>query len=156
MSSILLSIVTILSSWQFAFEKNDFQMPACDDIAWHAVTIPHDYAITGPFDRANDLQETAITQNGSEAVSTRTGRTGGLPYVGKAWYKTHLTIKKQSLDNGNRFTLLVDGAMAEARVYVNGKEVEFWPYGYAEASLIAALNLSVTDHSNCDCSRNVA
>ena len=31
-----------------------------DDSKWETVTIPHDWAIFGPFDRNNDLQEVAV------------------------------------------------------------------------------------------------
>lgn len=34
-----------------------------DDSKWETVTIPHDWAIFGPFDRNNDLQEVAVTQD---------------------------------------------------------------------------------------------
>ena len=30
---------------------------------WQSVTVPHDWAITGPFSRDNDLQRVAVTQN---------------------------------------------------------------------------------------------
>jgi beta-galactosidase/beta-glucuronidase len=31
---------------------------------------------------------------------------------------------------GKQITLMFDGAMSEARIYVNGKEIGFWPWGY--------------------------
>lgn len=101
------------------------QDPACDDRGWTSVSIPHDWAITGPFDRANDLQDVAVTQNGEQTASVKTGRTGGLPYVGVGWYRTTFTA-----DTARRAVLIFDGAMSEARVYVNGREACFWPYGY--------------------------
>lgn len=99
--------------------------PDFDDRKWEQVTIPHDWAIYGPFSRDNDLQNVAITQNFETQASVKTGRTGGLPYVGVGWYRTTL-----SAPAGKRVTLEFDGAMSEARVYVNGKEVCQWPYGY--------------------------
>lgn len=56
----------------------------------------------------------------------KTGRTGGLPYVGIGWYRTVFRVP-----HGRRAVLLFDGAMSEARVYVNGEQVCFWPYGYS-------------------------
>ena len=50
-----------------------------DDSRWESVTIPHDWAIFGPFDRSHDLQEVAVTQNFETEASVKTGRTGGLP-----------------------------------------------------------------------------
>lgn len=34
------------------------------DKTWERVTIPHDWAIYGPFSRENDLQHVAVEQNG--------------------------------------------------------------------------------------------
>ena len=59
-----------------------------DSTAWQPVIIPHDWAIFGPFSRDNDLQKVAVTQNGETEETWKTGRTGGLPYVGKGYYKT--------------------------------------------------------------------
>src|SRR5690606_41533114 len=53
-----------------------------DDDGWTPVTVPHDWAIYGPFDRSHDLQEVAVTQNGEKVATVKTGRTGGLPYAG--------------------------------------------------------------------------
>ena len=128
MNTLLLSIATLLTSWQFAFEQTDHQMPAPADKAWTQVTVPHDWAITGAFDRANDLQNVTVWQNGETVPSLKTGRTGGLPYMGKAWYK--YTLPLAVLDTAEVYTLLFDGAMSEAEVYVNGQKVCEWPYGY--------------------------
>ncbi|WP_437921937.1 glycoside hydrolase family 2 TIM barrel-domain containing protein [Sphingobacterium sp. LRF_L2] len=103
--------------------------PYFDDSRWQTVTIPHDWAIFGPFDRNNDLQEVAVTQNGEKAASVKTGRTGGLPYVGVGWYRKSFDVP-QFVKGKKSVTIKFDGAMSEARVYVNGKEVCFWPYGY--------------------------
>ena len=129
MNLLILAITTLLSSWQFAFEQTDHQMPAASDKAWKQVTIPHDWAIYGPFDRQNDLQNVAVWQNGETRPSLKTGRTGGLPYMHSAWYKT--TIDAAQIDTAKEvYTLVFDGAMSEAEVYVNGAKVYFWPYGY--------------------------
>lgn len=112
--------------WKFTKgEVNDAEAPSFNDTKWETVTIPHDWAIFGPFDKNNDLQNVAVTQNFETQASLKTGRTGGLPYVGTGWYRTtfHSTPGKQT-------TLIFDGAMSEARVFVNGKEACFWPCGY--------------------------
>ncbi len=128
MNTLLLSVATLLTSWQFAFEQADHQIPAPADKVWTAVTVPHDWAVTGAFDRENDLQNVTVWQNGETVPSLKTGRTGGLPYMGKAWYKYTLPIAV--LDTNEVYTLLFDGAMSEAEVYVNGQKVCEWPYGY--------------------------
>lgn len=112
--------------WKFTKgEVSNAEMPAFNDAKWETVDIPHDWAIFGPFDKNNDLQNVAVTQNFETQASLKTGRTGGLPYVGIGWYRTtfHSTPGKQT-------TLIFDGAMSEARVFVNGKEACFCPCGY--------------------------
>lgn len=112
--------------WKFTKgEVSNAEMPAFNDAKWETVDIPHDWAIFGPFDKNNDLQNVAVTQNFETQASLKTGRTGGLPYVGIGWYRTtfHSTPGKQT-------TLIFDGAMSEARVFVNRKEACFWPCGY--------------------------
>lgn len=128
MSLLILAITTLLGSWQFAFEQTDHQMPAPHDKAWTMVSVPHDWAIYGAFDRQNDLQNVAVWQNGETRPSLKTGRTGGLPYMGKAWYKQTLAL--QHLDTMAVYTLLFDGAMSEAEIYVNGQKAYQWSYGY--------------------------
>ncbi len=96
-----------------------------DDSLWEDVRVPHDWAIYGPFDEENDIQVVAVTQNFETVATRKTGRTGGLPYVGSGWYRRTFEVPE-----GKRAVLQFDGAMSEARVYVNGTEVCFWPYGY--------------------------
>lgn len=108
---------TTVKQWQFSQ----------DSINWNNVVIPHDWAIYGPFDRSYDLQKVTVEQNGETEATWKTGRTGGLPYVGKGWYRTTIDIPETE---GRSLSLLFDGAMSRARVKVNGKEVVFWPYGY--------------------------
>ncbi|MCQ2185447.1 MAG: DUF4982 domain-containing protein [Bacteroidales bacterium] len=113
---------TILKDWQF---RRDHQADAAS--GWQNVTVPHDWAIYGPFNRSNDLQEVAVVQNGETEASWKTGRSGGLPYMGQGCYRTCLEIQREE---GRRYILLFDGAMSEARVFVNGEKVGEWPYGY--------------------------
>ena len=91
-----------------------------------AVRVPHDWAISGEFDRANDLQEVQVLQNGEESVTAHTGRSGGLPWMGRGVYETSIEI-----DRADRlWELYFDGAMSDAHVFVNGEEAGHWPYGY--------------------------
>ena len=115
---------TILKEWEFR-KGHDIEAKE----GWEAVSVPHDWAIYGPFDKANDLQTVAVVQNGEDVATEKTGRTGGLPYMGKGAYRRTLEIKADELD-GRRHILMFDGAMSEAQVFVNGGKVCFWPYGY--------------------------
>lgn len=113
--------VTLTDGWQFARGTADGAP------AWQNVRVPHDWAIYGPFDIKNDIQEVLIEQNLETEKSLKTGRTGGLPFIGKGVYRRNFNIPDTT---GRAFTLLFDGAMSNARVTVNGKEVARWPYGY--------------------------
>ncbi|MDE5745166.1 MAG: DUF4982 domain-containing protein, partial [Paramuribaculum sp.] len=119
----------LLEKWKFTREDNpEFSQPKSDDSKWKLVTVPHDWAIYGPFSWDNDRQNVAITQDGQKEAMEHAGRTGGLPFVGAGWYRTE--INTSDLTENQRVTLLFDGAMSHAKVYVNGKEAAYWPYGY--------------------------
>lgn len=160
MKKILLSTISILAAlslfaqrseqslekgWKFTKgEVSGAEQADFNDSGWESVTVPHDWAIYGPFDVNNDLQNVAVKQNFETQASLKTGRTGGLPYVGIGWYRTTF----ESEPNKNT-TLVFDGAMSEARVYVNGKEACFWPCGYN------SFHCDVTDLVNADGKDNV-
>ncbi len=115
--------------WKFTREESPgAMMPGFSDASWQSVTVPHDWAIYGPFDAHNDLQKVAITQDGQQEALAHAGRTGGLPFIGVGWYRLKFTAPV--FTPGKRAFILFDGAMSNARVYVNGKEAGFWPYGY--------------------------
>lgn len=97
------------------------------DKTWKAVTIPHDWAIYGPFSRENDLQHVTVEQNGETEDTWKTGRTGGLPFIGKGAYKRIIEIPDTT---DCSYTLVFDGAMSNANVSINGKHAIAWPYGY--------------------------
>lgn len=118
--------ILLEDGWRFHLgDVPEAALPGFDDSSWQEVTVPHDWAIYGPFSRDNDLQNVAVTQNMEKKASLKTGRTGGLPYVGCGWYRRSLEVP-----SGKHATLLFDGAMSEARVYLNGEEVCYWPCGY--------------------------
>jgi len=118
------------ANWKFhkgdienAFEVN------FNDSKWQSVTVPHDWAIYGPFDKKVDIQHVAIEQNGEKIATEKTGRTGALPHIGTAWYRNTFTLPKES--KGKKIILLFEGAMSEPQVYLNGQKVGEWAYGYS-------------------------
>lgn len=114
-------VTTLNQGWEFTKGRPEALT------VWQQVRVPHDWAIYGPFDRDNDLQTVAVEQNGEKEKTEKTGRTGGLPFIGKGTYRTVFEVP----DTANRnITLVFDGAMSNAHVKVNGKEVAYWPYGY--------------------------
>lgn len=91
-------------------EPAEMFKPSVDDTNWETLDVPHDFAIKGPF--RMDLA----------------GNTGRLPFQGIGWYRKSFTINKT--DEGKRFYVDFDGVMANAQVWLNGKYVGTWPYGY--------------------------
>lgn len=115
--------------WKFTREDAaEFSNVGFDDSAWQDVTVPHDWAIYGPFSIHNDRQNIAITQDGQKEAMEHAGRTGGLPFVGPGWYRLSFDVPEFS--KGRSCKLVFDGAMSHADVYLNGKHVSYWPYGY--------------------------
>ena len=89
----------------------DSAAPDLDDSAWQQVTVPHDWAIAGPF-----------------LVDGPHGGMGRLESWGVGWYRRELDIPEE--DAGRSVHLEVDGAMSYASVWLNGVLVGGWPYGY--------------------------
>ena len=107
---------TNISKWQFSQTGTE----------WKAVTVPHDWAISGPFDKKWDLQVVAIKENGEDKPTEHSGRSGSLPWIGKGFYKTTVHIAEGTAYAELKF----DGAMADPEVSVNGKKAGHWAYGY--------------------------
>ena len=129
---------TLLRKWQFTQDTTE-------NPSWENVTIPHDWAISGPFDRANDLQEVIVVQNGEKEPTWKTGRSGGLPWMGKGHYHTRVKVNKDKF-----YTLVFDGAMSHADVYVNGEEMVYWPYGYNTFDCYILPDLITSDSVDID------
>ncbi|MBL7744544.1 MAG: DUF4982 domain-containing protein, partial [Chitinophagaceae bacterium] len=93
----------------FPFVQNNF-----NDRAWEQVTLPHDWAIKGPF------------YDGARAEVG--GGMGRLPIQGVAWYRKKISIT--TADKDKSVYLDLDGAMSYVMVWFNGNLVGGWPYGY--------------------------
>ena len=126
---ISLTLATALTAWaQERQEKwlNEGWQFSRDKVTWQDVRVPHDWAISGPFDKKWDLQTVAIEQNGEKEKTEKSGRSGALPWIGKGHYKRSIYIDQSC----SRAELLFDGAMSEPTVYVNGQLAGKWAYGY--------------------------
>ena len=105
-----------IRNWEFSRDRH----------SWEQVTVPHDWAISGPFDKKWDIQVVAIEQNGEKEKSEKTGRSGALPWIGEGHYRTKVVLDELP----GHAELVFDGAMSEPVVFVNGKEAGHWAYGY--------------------------
>jgi beta-galactosidase len=122
--------IILKDGWVFQKGPNDQAFNVnFDDSSWQKVTVPHDWAITGPFDKNVDQQVVAISQNNETVASEKTGRTGALPYIGEGWYRIHFSIPE--FNSGKKALIVFDGAMSEPTVYMNGQCVGHWNYGYS-------------------------
>ena len=81
-----------------------------DDSTWRNLNLPHDWAIEGPFDQQHDA------------------RTGGLPIYGTAWYRKYFSINEKQKDKS--ISIVFDGVMNNAEVFVNGQKAGERPFGY--------------------------
>ena len=86
-----------------------------DDSAWRQLNLPHDWAIEGDF------------------IKELSGETGKRPFAGIGWYRKHFTVS--NADKGKQIYIDFDGAMAYPTVWLNGKFVGGWAYGYASFRL---------------------
>ncbi|MFK7735065.1 MAG: beta-galactosidase GalB [Pirellulaceae bacterium] len=98
----------------FPYVQNTFA-----DSEWQTVDLPHDWAIAGPFMEGWDVPVT--------------GGMGRLPSPGVGWYRRKLDIPAEDL--GKSIFLDIDGAMSYAMVWMNGKLVGGWPFGYSSFRL---------------------
>jgi beta-galactosidase len=116
-------------------EKLDFA-----DGSWRRLDLPHDWAIEGPFDRKYGPHR------------------GALPFFGVGWYRKHFTLPASA--RGRTVSVEFDGAMAHARVWLNGEALGGRPYGYIGFSFdltphlrlgednVLAVRLAPKDHSS--------
>jgi len=97
--------------WRFAKgELSGAEQIKFNDKKWRQLSLPHDWAIEGPFSKKYSA------------------RNGGLPVFGTAWYRKHFILPKES-DN-KVVSVRFDGVMANSQVYVNGHLAGERPFGY--------------------------
>ncbi|WP_373986752.1 beta-galactosidase GalB [Duganella sp. BuS-21] len=100
---------SINDGWRF--QRGDSTAPGIEAGPQRAVTLPHDWAIEGPF-----------------LTSGPHGGMGRLTTWGPVWYRKDLAIPAG--DKGQSIFIDIDGAMSHASVWLNDKLVGSWPYGY--------------------------
>lgn len=100
------------NGWRFVL-ADSAQMSKTDyhDTHWRALNLPHDWAVEGDF-----------------LCSNPSGAGGGALPGGIGWYRKTFNLQKKQ---GERYFIEFDGVYMNARVYINGKEVGYRPYGYS-------------------------
>ena len=103
--------VSFNEGWKFhKGEAKNAQYLSFDDSSWRNQNLPHDWAIEGPF----DIQYNA--------------RCGGLPFHGEGWYRKSFNVPKNL--KGKHVSLHFDGAMYNAKIWLNGVLIGNRPNGY--------------------------
>ena len=119
--------IDLNSGWRFMrCDVEGAEAPGLDDSGWKCVSVPHDWAIEGPFDKTNDVQFVKVVQDGETRENLKLGRTGALPWVGAGWYRRRIVIPPGAA----HVELEFDGAMSDSKVYVDGRLVGGRPNGY--------------------------
>jgi beta-galactosidase len=132
--SIVLSqprtVIELCDNWKFQKGQNNkaFQQNF-DDQSWQAISIPHDWAIYGPFDKEIDKQNVIVEQNLQTRPFVLTGRTGSLPFIGEGWYRKHFKLPANYM-KGQKVIITFDGAMSQPEVFLNGEKIGQWNNGY--------------------------
>ncbi len=120
--------VVLEKAWRF--KRGDIPLPfeeILDD--WEKVSLPHDWAIAGPFDGWNEPLLKL-----SDGLSVSPGNaTGALPAGGCGIYVHDFFLPET--EAGRFFRLEFDGVMSHAKVCVNGQYVGGRPFGYASFAL---------------------
>ena len=125
------------NGWRFVL-ADSAQMSKTDyhDTHWRALNLPHDWAVEGDF-----------------LCSNPSGAGGGALPGGIGWYRKTFNLQKKQ---GERYYIEFDGVYMNARVYINGKEVGYRPYGYSSFEyditpyLIAGRNVVAVRVDNSD------
>ncbi len=135
------SVTVLKDGWKFRKGANaEALKPAFDDSAWEDVSVPHDWAIKGPFDEKHDMYVFRNVQDKEKKSRNKTGRTGALPHIGEGWYR--IEFKLSDFQAGKKALIVFEGAMSEPKVYLNGTKVGQWNYGYSY------FYFDITDHIN--------
>jgi beta-galactosidase len=105
--------------------------PRFDDKRWTDVTLPHDWAVTLPFENSPNFD---VMAHGYKPV-------GGLyPQNSVGWYRKHFTVNKA--DSGQRFSIQFDGIFRDSKIWLNG-----FYLGNNESGYIG-VSYDVTDYIN--------
>lgn len=122
------AVTPLPDNWRFIqADPQGAEMPDLDDLSWQTVTVPHDWAIAGPFD-----------PNAKAA-----GENGFLP-SGVAWYRKKLELRPQA---GRRYFIEFDGIMERSGVWINGHHIGYRPMGYVSQRYDMTRHLRPDGHN---------
>jgi beta-galactosidase len=86
-----------------------------NDMAWSSLDLPHDWSIEGRINPKN-----------------LTGNAGGFFPAGIGWYRK--TFKAPAEWKGKNISIYFEGVYMNSEVFINGKSLGVYPYGYSSFS----------------------
>jgi len=86
-----------------------------DDSGWRTLDLPHDWSIEGTLDQNNPM-----------------GNDGGYFPAGIGWYRKTFTLPASWKDK--RVSIYFEGVYMNSEVFINGKSLGIYPYGYSTFS----------------------
>ena len=102
------------TDWRFHLgDASEASYMGYDDRGWRRVTLPHDWAVEHPFDRAH------------------ASGTGYLP-GGIGWYRRHFQLTEE--EAGRKVRITFQGVYKHARVWINSNFLGEHAYGYTSFS----------------------
>jgi beta-galactosidase len=95
-----------------------------NDKNWRSLDLPHDWSIEGKINPKNP-----------------TGGGGGYFPAGVGWYRKTFQVPKEW--KGKRVSIYFEGVYMNSEVFVNGKSLGIYPYGYSSFSYDLSAYLNV-------------
>jgi beta-galactosidase len=104
------------SNWKFFLGDNpSAKTVGYDDNSWRNLDLPHDWSIEGVFDSNNPM-----------------GNDGGYLPAGIGWYRKTFTVPASWKDK--LVSIYFEGVYMNSEVFINGKSLGIYPYGYSTFS----------------------
>jgi beta-galactosidase len=103
-------------NWKFFLGDNpSANTVGFDDTGWRKLDLPHDWSIEGTFDSNNPM-----------------GNDGGYLPAGIGWYRKTFTVPASWKDK--LVSIYFEGVYMNSEVFINGKSLGVYPYGYSTFS----------------------
>ncbi len=110
--SVTRSTVKFDFDWKFyQGDPEGASDPRYDDKSWRLLDLPHDWSVEGTV-----------------AENEPAGGSGGYFPTGLGWYRRHFSVKRNDLKMNNY--IVFDGVYMNSDVWLNGKHLGNYPFGY--------------------------
>ncbi|MFB9841280.1 glycoside hydrolase family 2 TIM barrel-domain containing protein [Mucilaginibacter ginsenosidivorans] len=104
------------TGWRFTKDSvTSAEKPAFDDCKWRMLDLPHDWSIEGEISPKNP-----------------TGGEGGYFPAGIGWYRKSFKVPDEW--KGKKVSIYFEGVYMNSEVFINGKSLGIYPYGYSSFS----------------------